>query len=65
MIKRPRTRLCPRCKGVGLEEVYLGCRPCRVCFGRGRMTIPPPYKVSDHPLKTQQRSSDEGQRGAL
>lgn len=64
MTHRPRTRLCPKCKGVGLEEVYLGCRPCRVCYGRGRVIGKSEDKVIPHPIKTQQRSSDEGQRGA-
>lgn len=39
MSSKPKTQLCPRCSGTGLEETSIGCRRCRKCYGKGRVAV--------------------------
>lgn len=46
MDKHPRTKLCPKCQGVGLLETSIGCKPRRDCNGNDRVPILAPYERS-------------------
>ena len=37
---KPRSKLCPRCKGIGLIETAIGGKWCRECSGSGRVPVP-------------------------
>lgn len=51
--------LCPRCKGIGMEETAIACRRCRGCSGSGRVPDPGPYKVVGHPTNAVQSEAQE------
>jgi RecJ-like exonuclease len=44
--KHARTKLCPKCQGVGLLETSIGYKPCRDCNGNGRVPILALYERS-------------------
>jgi len=61
-MKIKRTHLCPKCQGIGLIETKGWGRTCHMCFGRGRVIMEGPYKVSLPTEKTSLHSLHKGER---
>ncbi len=57
-----KTKLCPKCLGVGLIETRIGGHYCRECGGRGRIPKPDPIGRTE---EVAQQAPAKGEPGVV
>ena len=58
-----KTKLCPKCHGVGLIETAIGGHLCRECRGTGHVPDQPPVKGVGPTEKSRSAPAEEQENG--